>query len=141
MHSPNQLPILSLKRLIGFWLAAILVGSAPIFLYNTFDSHGFSESLLLTVAIMLTAAILSLPSLLFLYLLIPWALESPAFVHRWLRLVTVQSISAGITFWLVYSTVLDNHVTRNIPAIACSYFVAGLLAAYWRYSTWLKRTV
>jgi hypothetical protein len=140
MSSPTQLPTLGLKRIVGFWLTILIVGSIPIFLYNIFEAHGFSESLLLTVTIMLTTAILSLPSLLLLYLLIPWALESPVFVHRWLRLATVQSISAGITFWLVYSTILDNHVARNIPSIACSYFVAGLLAAYWRYSTWLKRT-
>jgi hypothetical protein len=139
MTSTVELPIPKSKRITGFWLAALLLGSTPIFIYNLFDHHGFMESMVLTVAITLCTALFSLPSLLLLCLVVPWALASPSLVQRWLRLVAVQCTSAGITSWLIHLTILDNHIVHHIPAIASSYFVAGLLAAYWCYSTWLTR--
>jgi hypothetical protein len=141
MHLAPNLLAPGLKRITGFWLTALMLGSIPIFSYYILSSRQLDYSLLLTTAIAIFTAALSLPSLLFLFLLIPWAFARPSYIQRWLCLVVAQSISASVAFGLIYCTILNNHVDNTAPLIAISYFLSGLVAAYWRYSAWLTRSI
>jgi hypothetical protein len=141
MHPLTELPVPILKRIIGFWLTSLLVGSITIFLYTILGSKDFDKSLLLITAVTICTVAFSLPSLLLLYVLFPWALASPSLTQRWFRLLSVQGISAGTAFELLHYTILNNRTDSNIPLITGSYSLAGLVVAYWYYSAWLTRSV
>lgn len=70
-----------------------------------------------------------------------WAVDEISVGQRWLRLLAVQSISAGFTTALVCILLQHDKFFRNTSTfleIGATYYVAGLAAAYWLYRSWLR---
>jgi hypothetical protein len=125
----------------GFWLSAIGFGTALTFLCNLAASLSTASAFYRAITNGLFALVFSVPSLLLLLLLIPWALRKPAAISCWLRLTLAQAISAGLTTLLLYRASEHERYNSEILVFAAPYAVAGLLVAYWRYRAWLTRTV
>jgi hypothetical protein len=128
------------KNIVGFWLAAIGLGTGLTFLHNLVNSLSASSAFYRALINSLVTIVFSMPSLLLLLFLVPWALRKPAAIYCWLRLTLAQTISAGLTTLLLYRAFEHERYSSEILVFAAPYVVAGLLVAYRRYRAWLTRT-
>jgi hypothetical protein len=140
MYSSDSLAAPTYWRAIRFWLLSIGLGTIfSVFTLSSGPGQFAPNAFHLYVGAV--AALVSLPALLFLLLFMDWAVDESSVSQRWLRLLAVQSISAGFTTALVCILLQHDKFFRKpgiFLEIGATYYVAGLVAAYWLYRSWLR---
>jgi hypothetical protein len=140
MYSSDSLAAPTYWRAVRFWLLSIGLGTIfTVFTLSSGPGRFVPNAFHLYVGAF--AALVSLPALLFLLLFMSWAVDVSRVGQRWLRLLAVQSISAGFTTALVCILLQHDTFFHNTDAfleIGATYYVAGLVAAYWLYRSWLR---
>jgi hypothetical protein len=140
MYSSESLEAPTYWRAVRFWLVSIGLGTLFIVFTLSAGSGQFAPNAF-HLYVGAVAALVSLPALLFLLLFMGWAVGEASIGMRWLRLLAVQSISAGLTTALVCAMLQHDtffRKTSTILEIGAAYYVAGLVAACWLYRRWLR---
>lgn len=140
VHYSDSSAVPTYWRAVRFWLLSISLGTVfNVFTLSSGPGQFAPNAFHLYVGAV--AALVSLPALLFLLLFMSWAVDEISVGQRWLRLLAVQSISAGFTTALVCILLQHDkffHNTGIFLEIGTAYYAAGLAAAYWLYRSWLR---